>query len=69
MDVPLHHLLRQLRDTGWGWGEIAVAFPDLGLDPEVDYDAIAAAATRDVVRPAHRRPPTRRRGAGVCAHA
>ena len=49
MDVPIHHLLRQLRDTGWGWQEIAVAFPELGLDPAVDYDAIATAALRDVI--------------------
>ena len=49
MDVPIHHLIRQLRDTGWGWQEIAVAFPELGLDPKVDYDAIAAAARRDVI--------------------
>jgi hypothetical protein len=50
MDVPLHHLLRQLRDAGMGWREIAVAFPDLGLDPAVDYDALAAAAARHVIR-------------------
>lgn len=49
MDLPINHLLRQLRDTGWDWNEIAVAFPELGLDPEVDYDAIAAAALRDVI--------------------
>jgi hypothetical protein len=48
MDVPIHHLLRQLRDTGWGWQEIAVAFPELGLDPAADYDGIAAAARRYV---------------------
>lgn len=60
MDVPIHHLLRQLRDTGWSWREIAVAYPELGLDPADDYDAVAAAARLDVVRPeavpARRRP-------------
>ena len=49
MDVPIHHLLRQLRDTGWGWQEIAVSFPELGLDGAVDYAAIAAAALADVI--------------------
>ena len=50
MDVPLHHLLRQLRDAGMAWREIAVALPELGLDPAVDYDALAAAAAGHVVR-------------------
>ena len=60
MDVPIHHLLRQLRDTGWGWREIAVAFPSLGLDPGVDYDAVAASARRDVTRAAARPAPDAR---------
>jgi hypothetical protein len=49
MDVHIHHLLRQLRDTGWNWHEIAVAFPELGLDPAVDYAALANAALQEVI--------------------
>jgi hypothetical protein len=52
MDIPLHHLLRQLRDEGWSWHDIAIAFPHLGLDPAVDHDAMASAAARHVIRAA-----------------